>query len=134
MARKALVEVKLSDGLTIPRGVTVAMPSYALNQDPKIYGPDATEFKPFRFLDVPDVPSSSLAFESVSGPGLDFGRGKASCPGRYIALWTMKVILARFIQRYEVRLQNDAQRPVNIEAGVHKIANLGGSIMIRLAP
>ncbi|KAF3799172.1 Cytochrome P450 monooxygenase paxQ [Colletotrichum gloeosporioides] len=134
MARKALVEVKLSDELTIPRGVTVAMPSYALNQDPNIYGPDATEFKPFRFLDVPDVPSSSLAFESVSGPGLDFGRGKASCPGRYIALWTMKVILARFIQRYEVRLQDGAQRPVNIEAGVHKIANLGGNIMIRLAP
>ncbi|KAK1848827.1 cytochrome P450 [Colletotrichum chrysophilum] len=134
MARKALVEVKLSDGLTIPRGVTVAMPSYALNHDPNIYGSDATEFKPFRFLDISDAPSSSLAFESISGPGLDFGRGKASCPGRYIALWTMKVILARFIQRYEVRLQDGAQRPVNIEAGVHKIANLEGNILIRLAP
>ncbi|KAK2740856.1 cytochrome P450 [Colletotrichum kahawae] len=134
MARKALVEVKLSDGLTIPQGVTVAMPSYALNQDPSIYGSDATEFKPFRLLDDPNAPPSSLAFESISGPGLDFGRGKASCPGRYIALWTMKVVLARFIQRYEVRLEGGAQRPVNIDAGVHKIANLRGNILIRLAP
>ncbi|KAF6832753.1 cytochrome P450 [Colletotrichum plurivorum] len=131
MARKALCDVQLSDGLVIPRGVTVAMPSWAINHDPTIYGEDAADFKPFRFVNGDDSTPPSAAFESISGPGLDFGRGKASCPGRYIALWTMKVVLARFVLRYEVKLKPGANRPRDIAAGVHKIADLVGSMLIR---
>lgn len=131
MARKALCDVRLSDGLVIPRGVTVAMPSWAMNHDPAIYGEDAAEFKPFRFVAGEDSTPASAVFESISGPGLDFGRGKASCPGRYIALWTMKVVLARFVLRYEVKLRPGAGRPRDFAAGVHKIADFVGDMLIR---
>ncbi|KAI6351853.1 hypothetical protein MCOR25_009701 [Pyricularia grisea] len=137
MARKALVDVTLSDGLVVPRGVTVAMPSFALNHDPSIYGDDAAEFKPFRFVqddqegDFTKVTPAHLAFESTVGAGLDFGRGKATCPGRYYALWVMKVVFVRFVLNYEVKLKPGAERPPNIDANVHKIANLQGDILIR---
>ncbi|KAF9871787.1 putative cytochrome P450 [Colletotrichum karsti] len=131
MARKALCDVQLSDGLVIPRGVTVAMPSCAINHDPAIYGEDASDFKPFRFVSSDDSTPPAAAFESISGPGLDFGRGKAPCPGRYISLWTMKVVLARFVLRYEVKLKPGLDRPRDIAAGVHRIADLKGSMLIR---
>ncbi|KAK1985260.1 cytochrome P450 [Colletotrichum cereale] len=131
MARKAVREVRLSDGLVIPQGVTVAMPSFALNQDPQKFGADAAEFKPFRFVDETNRSPASLSFESTLGPGLDFGYGKASCPGRHLALWTIKVILARFILGYEVQLKPGTQRPASIDAGVHKIADLEGRILCR---
>ncbi|KAK1565844.1 cytochrome P450 [Colletotrichum navitas] len=131
MARKALCDVKLSDGLIIPRGVTVAMPSFAINHDPAIYGDDAASFKPFRFVNSKETIPPTVAFESISGLGLDFGRGKASCPGRYIALWTMKVMLARFILHYEVRLKPGSSRPSDFTPGVHRIAHFVGDMLIR---
>nr|XP_036581812.1 cytochrome P450 [Colletotrichum truncatum]KAF6790255.1 cytochrome P450 [Colletotrichum truncatum] len=131
MARKALCDVQLSDGLVIPRGVTVAMPSFAINHDPALYGEDAADFKPFRFVTSDDSTPPSTAFESISGPGIDFGRGKASCPGRYISLWTMKVVLARFLLHYEVKLKPGSTRPKDIAAGVHRIADMVGNMLIR---
>ncbi|KAK2030545.1 cytochrome P450 [Colletotrichum zoysiae] len=130
-ARKALTDVKLADDLVIPCGVTVAMPSFAINHDPAMYGEDAASFRPFRFVTNNDTTPPAMGFESISGPGLDFGRGKASCPGRYIALWTMKAVLARFLLRYEVKLKPGTSRPKDLTPGVHRIAELVGDMLIR---
>lgn len=138
MARKASQTTVLSDGLVIPKGVTVAIPQYAVNLDPDHF-PDPKVFKPFRFADTRDdtekcpaktIPTADL-FESITGTGVDFGRGKAACPGRYFAAWCMKVFLAHFILRFEVELQAGTARPEDIVAGPHRLANPSAHILIR---
>lgn len=140
MARKAMQTTILSDGLVIPKGVTVAIPQFAVNRDPDMF-PDPETFKPFRFVNTrnetkkgsssADMTASSESFESITGIGVDFGRGRAACPGRYFASWCMKVFLARFLLRYEVELEAGAMRPDDIVAGPHRLANLSAHIRIR---
>lgn len=137
MARKALQTTILSDGLIIPKGVTVAIPQYAVNRDSDHFQ-DPDVFKPFRFADIQGTekgpakvtPPADL-FESITGTGVDFGRGRAACPGRHFASWCMKIFLAHFILRFEVELQAGTARPEDIVAGPHRLANPSAHILIR---
>lgn len=138
MARKALQRTVLSDGLVIPKGVTVAIPQYAVNYDDGHFA-DPELFKPFRFVktqentekDFEATTPAADTFDSITGTGVDFGRGRAACPGRYFASWCMKVFLAHFLLRFEVKLEAGTARPDDIVAGPHRLANPSTHIMIR---
>lgn len=139
MARKALKQAVMSDGLVIPKGVTVAIPSYAINQDDENFS-DPEIFKPFRFVssqeqtqaDLLKMPAATDMFESTTGTGVDFGRGRAACPGRYFATWCIKVFMAHFLLRCELRLEDGASRPEDIVAGPHRLANPAARILVRV--
>lgn len=138
MARRALQTTVLSDGFVIPKGVTVAIPQYAVNRNPDIFY-DPEVFKPFRFVNIRDETKNGFAktattsnlFESITGTGVDFGRGKAACPGRHFGSWCMKVFLVHFLLRFEVALEAGTARPDDIVAGPHRLANPSALIRIR---
>jgi cytochrome P450 len=69
------------DGYTIPRGTSVGISPRAQNQDPAIWGEDANEFRPERWLEDEE---RTRYFESVN---MTFGgNGPRMCIGRNIAL------------------------------------------------
>jgi len=72
---------------------TVLLP--LIHRDPAVWGEDAGEFRPDRFL-----PDSSRGRAAHSY--LPFGTGERACIGRQFALHEAVLVLARLLHRYEV--------------------------------
>lgn len=68
--RRALSEVRLISGATLPAGALVELDLQAANTDPEVWGPDAGEFNPDRVLP-----------EGVPPWGHSFGGGMHACIG-----------------------------------------------------
>jgi len=85
----------LSDGTFIGKGVNVAWPSYAMGRLPALWGPDATEFKPERWL----VADGKL--ESVSPFKFNaFLAGPRMCVGQALAMLELKLLIATTVARF----------------------------------
>jgi len=100
--------------LFIPEGVSIQVPPYALQRDPRYFSsPD--EFKPERWLrsNVPASENTPAKGTSPSEPTpifntaafIPFSYGPAICAGKNLALMEMRLVIATLMQRYSMRLQ-----------------------------
>ncbi|KAJ7747815.1 cytochrome P450 [Mycena metata] len=80
-------KTSLVDGVLIPKGTLIIIPLEAINTWTDVWGPDADEFRPSRWLDLPS--NFSPAFSSVP-----FSTGHSSCIGRALATMQLKMIIA----------------------------------------
>jgi unspecific monooxygenase len=72
---------------------TVLLP--LVHRDPSVWGEDAGEFRPDRFL-----PASTRA--RAPNSYLPFGTGERACIGRQFALHEAVLVLARLLHRYDL--------------------------------
>ncbi|XP_022827263.1 cytochrome P450 4d8-like [Spodoptera litura] len=95
IGRNIDVDVKLKN-CTIRANSTSIIGVYALHRHP-LWGPDANEFKPERWLD----PSISSLLEK---PALfaAFGIGKRNCIGKTYSMLMMKIVLAHIVRQYHI--------------------------------
>ncbi|XP_022827227.1 probable cytochrome P450 4d21 [Spodoptera litura] len=95
IGRNIDVDVKLKN-CTIRANSTSIIGVYALHRHP-LWGPDANEFKPERWLD----PSISSLLEK---PALfaAFGIGKRNCIGKSYSMLMMKIVLAHIVRQYHI--------------------------------
>ncbi|KAH8880897.1 cytochrome P450 [Thozetella sp. PMI_491] len=114
--RAALLPFTLSDGTQIKPNQWLCIPSRSLMQDAKYY-PDPLAFHGFRFVDSTTVnPEVREKFQilqpepaKLTEIGDTFhiwGTGRMSCPGRYYAAATMKVIVGQIIMNYSLKLSS----------------------------
>lgn len=80
---------------TIPAGTKISMSLPDINLDTSIWGSDAEEFRPERWLGHPEL-DQWLA---------TFSRGTRVCAGEELAWMEMKMILATLFRRYEMRIE-----------------------------
>ena len=78
---------------------------YAVNRDETIWGPDAAEFKPFRFLEM----TKDQQARGVNS----FGLGARSCPGEKLAQSDMFYMLVTTLQKVKLSYV-DGRRPASI--------------------
>ncbi|QSZ33155.1 hypothetical protein DSL72_002741 [Monilinia vaccinii-corymbosi] len=96
------------DGQFVPAGVTVGVSAYGVHHQDK-YFDDPFVYRPGRWLEdegendgeMEGVKSSTGSLQSAFIP---FGFGRTSCIGKYLAYQEMKVILARLIWAFDMRL------------------------------
>lgn len=101
-ARIALVDTKLPVGggpngtspVFVPKGQIVSWNAYTMHRDKSVYGPDALEFTPDRWLDTADPPLR---------PGwsyLPFNGGPRVCIGQNFALTEVAYTTVRLVQAF----------------------------------
>ncbi|KAJ1419718.1 Cytochrome P450 [Sesbania bispinosa] len=89
MVRQTSKRVKLGN-IDIPSGTQLYLSVTAAHHDTELWGEDALEFNPMRFVE-PRKHSTSY---------FPFGLGPHHCVGQNLALVEMKIVLSMIIQRY----------------------------------
>ncbi len=87
------------DGHYFPPGVQISVYSWALHRSKSVFGQDASEFKPERWLDSKRSPGLHRYFFS-------FGYGSRGCLGRNLAWMEMLKAVSTLFRRYNNRLQD----------------------------
>ncbi|KAI4373580.1 hypothetical protein MLD38_011694 [Melastoma candidum] len=115
----------LPDGTFISGQTRVTYHPYAMGRMEQIWGPDATEFRPERWLR-----------DSVNGPVFSpespfkypvFQGGPRVCLGKEVAVMEMKSVALALIRRFDVRLV-DRNQPLRFSPGL--TANVSGGLPV----
>ncbi|KAJ5822380.1 Cytochrome P450 [Penicillium robsamsonii] len=128
LERKALKDVTLPNGLTIPRGTNVAVDS-SMMWDPAIY-PNPSSYDAYRFLRLRESGNTAAALASTSLEHIAFGIGKPICPGRFFASNEVKIAVAKILLTYDVRIP-DGMTPKIIEMGFEMLSDPDAKLEIR---
>jgi len=95
--RQALMDVQLGE-LHIPKGLALYFPRLAIHHDPTLWGEDAHEFKPERFVDgIAKATKHPLAL-------MPFSFGPRFCVGQGFAFDEAKSILVVILQQFRFHL------------------------------
>lgn len=98
--------LSLPDGSVIPAGTAVGVNAYVMGRNKQVWGPDADEFRPERWLQQNDEsdPAYHARIQRFNAADLTFGHGARVCIGRYIANMELYKIVATLITRFEIKL------------------------------
>lgn len=118
-----------SPGVTIrgyhfPAGTVLSVPTYSIHHSPEIWGADADEYRPERWLGEGLTPRQRNAF-------IPFSYGPRACVGRNVAEMEMKMICATWARRYDVVLRQEVmetregflRKPLGLEIGLKRRAS-----------
>ncbi|XP_040836340.1 cytochrome P450 3A6-like isoform X1 [Ochotona curzoniae] len=94
------------NGVLIPKGTIVAVPVFALHQDPK-YWTDPYEFYPERFNKKNKDNINPYIY-------LPFGAGPRNCIGMRFALMSIKLALVRLMQNFSFKPCKETQIPLKL--------------------
>lgn len=94
-------DVYIDDQYLLTKGALVQISATAVHSDPDIWGPNAADFDPERFLKPSKVhPSANRTF----------GGGSTLCPGRHLASDEILVFTAMFLHTFDVEFAADTTR------------------------
>ena len=146
MSRRLHKTMTFSNGITVPRGVLLSMPMFAAHQSERnrIAGADPEaevgngpleEFDGYRFARLRELPGNEQRYQATTtGVGqFTYGHGSNACPGRFFAVYIMKIVLIQILREYDIRLSPDIQaagRPKGKTAGVSNL--IDGDVKIEL--
>lgn len=139
LIRQVMVDgVHTDKGLAIPKGSLVCVVSQPMHTDPEIFE-NPHSFDPYRFVKLRNL-SSSPSTEKSAGAGmvgvgevtdrynptgknwsphaflstsnlLVFGRGRNSCPGRFLVDFQMKMLISYLVTKYDLKMVDDGSNP-----------------------
>ncbi|KAI9717487.1 MAG: hypothetical protein M1828_007187 [Chrysothrix sp. TS-e1954] len=98
--REVMEDTTLEGQWLLKKGAMVQMPSRIMHQDSTIWGEDADELKPRRFLK--DEASKTGALRRARAFRA-FGGGSTLCPGRHFATNEVLAVVAMFIMKFDMR-------------------------------
>jgi len=130
--RKAAVDVTLSDGTHVPAGTFVVASASATHRDKDCYD-DPDSFRPFRFSDMRAAAGEQVKhqFVTTSPEYIPFGHGKHACPGRFFATNVLKVALACILVNYDVKFEDEGNRPENMWYGTAILPSRTAQVLFR---
>ncbi|KAF4038939.1 Cytochrome P450 [Phytophthora infestans] len=97
--RTAMRDVTMSNGVFLAKGTSVHMPHYTMGRMKSVWGPDAEEFKPERWIDP--VTRKILAVSAFKFSA--FYGGPHACLGMKFAMSEIKITLAMLLSRYNLK-------------------------------
>jgi len=113
LTRVALRPFTFSNGVTVPAGTKISVPSAAVHTDGEIY-PNPKKFDGFRFAQLRERNGVAVAGQqatSTSSEYFAFGYGRNACPGRFFAANEVKALLAHILVTYDIKFEEGKQAP-----------------------
>ncbi|KAJ7697080.1 cytochrome P450 [Mycena metata] len=95
------------EGYFIPKGTICIANIWALNRDLEVYGPDAAEFDPGRYLDEKGQLKPALA--DTKDGHVSYGFGRRICVGRHVANSSLFIDIACLLWAVNIRPEQDAR-------------------------
>ncbi|KAF2804695.1 cytochrome P450, partial [Mytilinidion resinicola] len=92
------------EGHELPAGTVIGANPWVVHRDKGIYGEDAEEFRPERYLEA----SKERRYE-MDAHSLAFGGPSRSCPGRYLAWVTLTKTVAAIFLHFEIEVLEEAE-------------------------
>ena len=134
--RSVETDIVLSDGLVLPKGAHTVMPIVPITMDPSI-NEDPSTFDGLRCYKkrLQEGHSNQHQFATTSTTNMHFGHGKYSCPGRFFATNTVKIILVYMLMNYDFRIDEEENktgvRPPNVPAHEYLFPNPHAKVFFR---
>ena len=118
------------EGYFIPAGTTVIANVWEMNRDTEVYGTDAAEFNPARFLDAQGNMAPGIA-DTKEESHLSFGFGRRICMGRHVASNSLFVFYAMLLWSMNIEPGTDENgRPVILD--VERVVQEGLVVYVTL--
>jgi cytochrome P450 len=95
------VEAVTVGGYYIPKKTRVMVNLWAIGRDPNVWGSDASEFKPERFMEDEPINLSDQSDFSM----IPFGAGRRGCPGAPMAIPAIELALAQLTHIFDWRVE-----------------------------
>jgi cytochrome P450 len=119
-------------GHFVPKGTRIMLASWAVNKSQELWGPDALEFNPDRWLrgsSGDDDETNNVKTSSNNGSGgtksnyamMSFLHGPRSCIGQQFAKAEFACLVAAFAGRFSFALHNEEERDernIEIKGGI----------------
>lgn len=93
-------------GQPVPKGTQILLVPWAINRTPTLWGPDAEQFKPERWIDEKGHANNNGGATS-NYCLLTFLHGPRSCIGQKFAQAELRALVAAFVARFEWTLAMD---------------------------
>lgn len=121
--RKCEETCEISETLTIPSGMDVIVPIYALHHDPEAW-PDPEIYDPERFRGPAKDTRHPFQF-------LPFGAGPRNCIGMKYVMMEMKVALVRILRKFKFVRSPETQVPLVLSSAVTLAARDGIHLRVK---
>ncbi|KAG1882712.1 cytochrome P450 [Suillus subluteus] len=110
------VSGEMTDSICIAKGTLITIPGAAINRSSAIWGPDAKEFKPDRWLTEDGISGKA---KEVQGHRhlLTFVDGPRTCLGKDFAIAEFKTVLLVLVKNFVFEMRNGPDTPVEIARG-----------------
>ncbi|XP_021748799.1 cytochrome P450 704C1-like [Chenopodium quinoa] len=122
--RTALEDDVLPDGYKVMKGETVNYLAYTMGRMPYIWGDDAEEFRPERWLDQNGVFQQESPFKFIA-----FHAGPRICLGKDFAYRQMKIVSIALLRFFRFKLGDESRKvtyrtmlTLHIDGGLHVCA------------
>ncbi|KAK3937790.1 cytochrome P450 [Diplogelasinospora grovesii] len=139
-ARYVEKPITLRDGTNLPAGVVIEAPHVAITMDPEFY-PEPEKFDPYRFYRIRTGEAADpigyknteqYQFVTVTKENMGFGYGRHACPGRFFAANEIKLIMARLLLDYDVKMpEGQTARYKNLVVGPSVIPDPKREILLK---
>jgi cytochrome P450 len=84
----------------IKKGQVMGMSVYAMARNPRVWGPDAAEYKPERWID----PKTGELLSFPATKFFSFSAGPRQCIGMKLAMLNLRVMTANLLHRYKFEI------------------------------
>ncbi|KAI9443604.1 cytochrome P450 [Lactarius indigo] len=105
------------EGLFIPKGTICLQNMRTLNFDPEVFGSNAMDFDPSRYLDEKGQVKTLMVGREEGH--MSFGFGRRECPGKFVAEWTLGIDIATLLWAMRFERPEGAQGKLDVRTVVH---------------
>ncbi|KAI9452363.1 cytochrome P450 [Lactarius psammicola] len=100
------------EGMFIPKGTICLQNMRVLNFDTEVFGSNAADFDPTRYLD--ERGQVKTVMESREEGHMSFGFGRRMCPGRYVAEGTLTIDFATLLWAMQFERPEGSQGELDV--------------------
>ncbi|KAI7282800.1 cytochrome P450 [Hortaea werneckii] len=124
-------------GHFVPKGTTIILCPWATNNSTALWGPDAHEFKPERWIDPQDGKANNKGSAESNYSFLTFLHGPRGCIGQRFAQAEFACLLAAWTGRFETRFEEGSvlakqrESEVEIKGGITAKPKVGLWVQLR---